>query len=193
MILQKTSIFLLSILLVCQASANNKLDSLRQQYRNSSNVELRIDALEKLTNEFSANNYDSAIFYSDLGIGLAIRENYKKGLAAIMLNRGNTHMYFSELNKSLEWYKKCTEIAQKNNLKWTLAKGFNNIGIVYDTQSNHDKALQYYQRSVQLKKELGKLKSLKSTYLNIGGIFVTQGDYESGLKYFTKSEQISRA
>ncbi|PCH91426.1 MAG: hypothetical protein COB85_09075 [Bacteroidetes bacterium] len=193
MLIRLAYFILFSLLAIGQLFAINGIDSLRNQYLTADDDLLKIDALDKLTNEYSAHNYDSAIYFSDIGIGLAVKANYKKGLASIMLNRGNTHMYFSELDESLNWYKRSAEIAQENNLKELLSKGWNNIGIIYDTQSNNNKALQYYQRSLQLKIELGNIRSLKSTYLNIGGVYVTLGDYETALKFFSESEKIGRS
>jgi tetratricopeptide (TPR) repeat protein len=59
----------------------------------------------------------------------------------------------------------------------TVARDYNNIGVVYDIKNEYDLALQYYFKSLEINKELlgEKHADIASFYNNIG--IVVNGNY----------------
>jgi tetratricopeptide (TPR) repeat protein len=64
----------------------------------------------------------------------------------------------------------------------TLAKSYNNIGMLYRTLGNFGEALQYYNKAMDIKKEkdLGSI-SYATTLNNIGFVYCEMGNFEKAL------------
>jgi len=171
---------------------SQNIDSLKQQLEVLPDGEEKAYTYLALVKSFNLMSLEEALNYGERGIEFSKKLNLTKAEGKINLDVGNACQYYEQLNKAKPYYQRAIFLSNSIDDKETLARAYNNIGIIYDTEGDFDKALQFYQRSFQLKMEIGQSKSAKSTIMNIGGIYFMQGYYHKALKSFLESEKLSR-
>ncbi len=170
---------------------SQNIDSLKQQLEVLPDGEEKVKTIDKLITYYHLLDIEEVIDYGTKGIKLSQELNFTKAEASLNVNIGNALMYNDQQQKAKPYYERAIYLSNISGNKETLAKAYNNIGIVYDEEGKADKALQFYQRSYKLKMELGQNQSAKSTIMNIGGIYFFKGYYHKALKSFLESEKIS--
>lgn len=171
---------------------SQNIDSLKQQLEVLPDGEEKAYVYLALVHNFNLMSFEEVVEYGESGIEFSKRLNLTEPEGKINLDLGNAYQYYERLDKAKPYYERAIFLANSIDDKETLARAYNNIGIIYDTEGDFDKALQFYQRSFQLKMEIGQSKSAKSTIMNIGGIYFMQGYYHKALKSFLESEKLSR-
>lgn len=183
-------LFTLTKGLVSQNSVpQNKIDSLQQLIKVSSNDTAKINLLNKLAIEFSRTDIEKYKHYSQVADSLSTVKNYTMGKAESLRNLGVYYMRksdfgnaFSHLNLAFAKYKQLNDYNGMANCLLT-------IGATYNQMSKYDSALINYQKSLELwvkAKNINK-ERIAATYNNIGLVYRKQGNLPMALEYYQKS------
>lgn len=76
--------------------------------------------------------------------------------------------------------------------KSTLAKIYNNLGILYKMKMDHHKSREYFLMAYSIKKEIGAYESISSTINNLGGLAMAENDNETAYLFYKKALTSSR-
>ena len=69
----------------------------------------------------------------------------------------------------------------------SLAKVYNNLGVVYRHLSDYNKALEYFSKALHITEEIGDKEGIAKTLGNIGLVYNDLSDYPKALEYYSKA------
>ena len=123
-----------------------------------------------------------------------IREgmNDEKGVAAVLNNIGNVHLYMANYAKALDYYLRSVRIEEKFGDKVAIGEGYMNVGGVFYEMGKYEQALEYFQKYVQLSSGVDNPMYLPDANFNIGRIYSERKDYSSAMNYFNKALQLAK-
>ena len=150
----------------------------------------KVNLLAALSAGYYSNNPDEGIKYGEMGLELAEKLNWKKGIGKIANSLGICNWSKSDYPKALDYYFKSLKIAEELNNKVGIASNLNNIGIIYEKQSNYPKALEYYFKALKINEELNNKNLIARALGNIGMIYSSQSNYPKALDYYFKALKI---
>ena len=116
---------------------NPKLDSLFLVLKTAKTDTTRVNAYTKICKEYISSNPDTALYFGNLGLGLAIKANYNQGMSDCYNNIGLVHYYQGNYHKAIEYYLKSLKIKEELGDKKGMSQCYNNIGIVYYYQGDY--------------------------------------------------------
>lgn len=143
-------------------------------------------------------------FYKVLGLfDLSIRNLEKAEPICLSMNDsaclaitynvlGNSWSKKGNKIKTLEYYERALDIAEKIDLKKSVSAVSNNLANIYKDEGNFDKALVFYFRALQISKEIKDLHGEAFYENNIGSLYQTMGDPERALPHQQKALSLAR-
>lgn len=132
-------------------------------------------------------NTDSALKYTDLGMGLVSRMNWTRGIAVFNMAYANIFSTEGQLDSALNRHRRSLDLFIKINDSFNIAIANNNLGTIAKAKSDFVAAARYFLHTLQM----GKI--LKNNYLiglgseNLGLVYEYQEDYTKGLDYAGQS------
>lgn len=186
---------ILILFFALQSTASLFAQNNEQKIIDSLNIELN-KAIEdtakvKITNQIASAyvyiNPDIALKKSILGLKLAKKINYKKGIITSYINLGIVHCVKSDYTKGLDFLYKALTIAEELNEKQKLTLIYNNLGLVFNFQKKLRKALFYYNKGLQLSIETKNKPYISTCLNNIGDIYLQQKEFQKALSYFNRA------
>jgi two-component system NtrC family sensor kinase len=139
-------------------------------------------------------NYNQGKYFDaldDFNKSLSVFESIKDevGISNLLNNLGALYSDKDEDSKSLEYYLKSLNIAQKSGNKLRIATALSNIGVVYFKDSSKiDKALEYYLKALPIFVELKDSESIGTINTNIGEVYLLNNAFTKALYYFYAAE-----
>ncbi len=113
---------------------------------------------------------DKAIVYNNLGVSYYLERNIDKGL---------------------EYFHKCLELCERDNVLDLQCTLLSNIADIYILKCKYEKALKYLRKTLLILEEIEDIMTLSIVYSNMGNIFFKIEDYNLALYYITKSIRTS--
>lgn len=180
---------------------NINTDSIEVFLKNEKNDTVKMNTLNKFCRNFwQTGEYDKALNYAQTALSIAKKLKLKKGITSAYNNLGVTYWYQGHYAKALENHlaalkikeelveqaEKSKDPVQLKESKNSVAKSFNNIGIVYDAQRNFPKALEYYELALKMQEELGDRNGVASDLNNIGNVYHSEKNYSKAVAYFLR-------
>ncbi len=151
-------------------------------------------------------NNDSGNFYiAKLTLAKALSDNFKYNEAKenllelsnleinsamktdIIIELAIIDEYEHKLEDAMAKYNNALNIAQKANLKSTLAKIYFRIALLFDDLNDMEKALYHYLLAATDATETNNKIILASAYSNIASIYEERGDTNKAIEYYNKS------
>jgi len=136
----------------------------------------------------SLGNYDSSIYYCNIGLEKALEINDTVSAIFCYINRGSDYYAKAEYSRSLDDLNKCNKLYgsfgyEKETDKITpldYAKLLNNIATAYIKTGRYDSSLVYFIKSIKVKEDNNALiKTLIVSKINIGSLYLALKDYEN--------------
>lgn len=180
---------ILSILLFklsVSVAETDKIKTTEGALQSATEDTVRVQLLNRLGKMFyMSNGYDSAIYYSNLALNLALKIDYMAGIGSAYNNIGNVYSDRGDFPQALQNYFRAQDIYERYGLKKKLAGTYNNIGIIFFNQGNYPEALKNYIASMKIKRETGDTVEIANTYNNLGEIYRALRSYNEALSYYT--------
>src|SRR5579859_298799 len=181
----------LLLLFCCFARAQKEgqalIDSLVSALPHAANDTIRVKTYNKATIYYVDVNTDSALKYADLGMGLAGRMNWTRGIAAFHTAYANVFTNRGQLDSALNRHRRALDLFLQIKDSVNIATANNNLGTIAKAKGDFVAAARYFLNTL----EIGK--AIKDNYLiglgseNLGLVYEYQEDYPKGLDYARQS------
>ena len=152
----------------------------------------RIKLLTEIGDDLKNSIPDSAVYYYKIALELA-QQNTDDDQEAKMLNSiGGAQYIQGEYDYALDNFVKALNIWRYKKNKIGIARGLNNVALIYNIHGKKENALENHLNSVLLCKEIGDSALLAINYFNISIVNLAMHNYDSALAYANKSVQINK-
>ena len=170
------------------ANIQSELDYYHSVEKSGTAVE-KITILKNIgTDYYGINEFDSAIYYYDLGMQSAFEignqelySSLKYNLSLVYLRKG---MYREALDAALI----ALDIDKKRHDFDKIASSLNSVALIYQEWGIYDKALDYRLQSIQISEEVGNKIELANGHFNLGSLYVKIGKHDKAMAYFKQAE-----
>lgn len=206
---------------------NASLDSLKTQLTHAHHDSSRASIFLKISQLFLFQQPDSAITYADkalhlvnnhsyntitaqayrqIGIGHAVKSNYKialinfrlsieawnainyqQNVASAYVNMGNCFQRLALGDSAIDAYLKALSIYEKLDYATGIAAACNGVGLVYEEKEDWPQALKYYQRALDLREKHGPENRLFHSYNRLGNVYEKQDSLDLAFEYQQKA------
>ncbi|WP_373494264.1 tetratricopeptide repeat protein [Aquiflexum sp.] len=152
-------------------SQTPKADSLLWVIKSTEDDSLKVRAYIDLGQELMNSDINQSIHYLDDAILLALKIDYKKGLAdaynvqgRALANQGNFQDAIFIFRQSLNEYQDLKDKAGEANI-------LSNLGSIYYRMGNSTKALEFHFQSLKIAEEIGDKRRIGTCFNNIGTVY----------------------
>lgn len=183
------SSFLLVVLVVFSAAADNKADSLLNRLKTLKADTSKVNEIVKVCKIIEANYPDKAIEIAAEGIEISEKYNFKPGLAMCYQSIGLAFHDKGNYEKAVSSYLRALKLFEELKDIRGITSIYSFLGSVSRLQGNYNKAIDYYNKALQLSKESGNKKRYAIDLLNLGCVYYSAADFESALKYFESANE----
>jgi serine phosphatase RsbU (regulator of sigma subunit) len=118
-------------------------------------------------------------------------QKHMRSMALYYNNLGVNYTNQNNIEKSLEYFIKSNELAEKYDYLKLLATTYNNIGTVYIKRNELEKALKSFYKGLNILDEIEHKSLLSTICQNIAWVYFNQGEKELSLYYFRKAIKVS--
>jgi serine phosphatase RsbU (regulator of sigma subunit) len=136
---------------------------------------------------------DSAIYYCNLMLTQATKENKPKWISDAYGEFGLISVTQNNFSKAIEYFNKQYTIIKKHKIDHPFSAVYNNIGIAYGNKGDWDMAFEYFTRATRYDEEQKFEKYFGNDYNNIGIVYIVREKFDSAKKYFSLSMRYRRA
>lgn len=126
---------------------------------------------------------------AERALALALKLDYKRGIAEAFRVKGIGEYYLNRPDSSLSHYFEAIAGFEKINDQRGVAKVYNNIGNLYQ-MVDYEKALGYFNRSLTIAQKYNDTSLIASLYLNMGNIYNRKNMNVAALNYYNKSHEL---
>lgn len=153
-----------------------------------SNEELTI-AIENISSNFQGINQDSAIFYCNKAIELAIAGNNYKELANCYVLQGINYTWNSDFEPASAYLRKADSTATKNNYPDILTAAWDMTSYMYQQSEVWDEAWIYANKILDLAEETNDKNPINriDAYSDFAAVYAGLGYNKRAIDYFEKS------
>ena len=183
----------LATIFYCHSISNaqvNKLDSLFSVLNNAKDTQ-RVNVLNVLAKEYQDSDVDLSFQYSQEALALAVKFNFKSGIAKSSNLLGSIYESQSKPNEALIYFFKYLKTEEDLKDKLGMAKASVNVGIVYAEKGMSSMALDYMNKALVLYQEIENKNGVADVLLNIGGVYDIEFNKSKALEFYTKSLNIN--
>lgn len=166
--------------LVLKMEAAVNLDSLHQVVDTTRNIELKIDAYNKLGWELRFSDNSQSRQYLAKSFELLATHNYPKGRAQALNNYGCNIMLTGQFQEAEDSLNKSVELYRQLQLNEEAGKAITNIGTIYFYQGKVQEAINYCEQAMAYFKDFPE-KAAKAN-VNLGVMYRTVGNYEKAIE-----------
>ena len=161
----------------------HKIDSLYSVVRTGKEDTGKVNTLNALAYElYMKARYSEGDSVDNITLQLAIKLNFKKGLATTYNNQGNIYYGEGNYSASLKNFIQAQKIDSEINYKPGMGITYRNIGKVYSAQGNTADALKALLHSLTIEREIGDKSTIAAAYANIGNVYFDQGNFTEALR-----------
>lgn len=123
--------------------------------------------------------FDSAMYYYQLALGIRMILNDKKGAANILNNMGASCHFRSDYSQALDYYIQSATLREEINDLKGMAQSMNNMGIVYRAMKDYQSAVKIYHQSIILKEKGGDWRGKALTLINLSNAYQNLNNLDS--------------
>jgi tetratricopeptide (TPR) repeat protein len=164
------------------------MDSVRVLLNTAKNDQAKIPQLKLIAYYHSVlSNLDSAIYFGEEGVRIAMALNLKKDLSDLYGNLGSVYSDKGKQPKALELFLKSLHIAEELGDKRRIADNYVRIGTLFDEQSDYKKALKNYYTALPIYKKLEDKERVSMVTGNIGNIYYSNQQFGKALELYLQA------
>jgi len=170
-------------------------DSLRAEVVSAKDDSSKIKLWSELSNYFSNNKLDSAVYYSQKVINYSQAQQYKYGEALGFLMLASALDRMGNYPKSLEMILKGKSLAEelKQNKAFLLRRVYNQLGLLDRLTNQYESGIVNFLQALSVSEQSGKSDDNYFRVLsNLGLCYAGLGQLDSALFYARKSYELNR-
>jgi serine phosphatase RsbU (regulator of sigma subunit)/tetratricopeptide (TPR) repeat protein len=179
------------------SQTSSSKDSLKQLLRNATLDSIKVRYLGELAGIFEEEGSDSAGYYLNEAVKVAVKTNDSRTNIIAYNNLGLHYSNTGNYPSALEQFQASLKIAEKIKDPQETAYCLLYIGNLYMYQSNYPRALDFLQKSVKIFEEINETrpsflikKGLEMCYNDIGAIHAENGNFGQAIRYFNKALEV---
>ena len=127
---------------------------------------------------------DSAFFYTEQAISLATKISFYKGMVLALSHKAKLLRTRGDFAASAYTYKAALTLAERQNLRSSVATIFNSLGNLYTYIAKQDSALFFLNKSLVLREELHDEKGIINSYMSLGNFYAFRRRYHDAKRYY---------
>jgi tetratricopeptide (TPR) repeat protein len=173
-----------------QKQGQARIDSLLKELPKAKEDTNKVNILKDLCYCYSTINPNEGIEYGELGVQLAEKLNWKKGIAGSLNNVGTCYYTKSNYNKALDYYFKSLKLHEEIGDNKQIAANLGNIGNIYKRQYDLPKTMEYYSKTLKIYEKLGNKSGIGWALGSIANVYNLQSNNPKALEYYFKALKI---
>jgi len=174
------------------AMVQSERDSLIYSLLKLEDTPEKVRIYNKIAFKYKNTHLDSALNYIDKAIELAMRLDYKPGLASAYIIKGQLYKNAGYYDEAIDYLEQSYYIYLELDKKEGIACYKNSIASIYSLLERDEEALNLYLQSFKLYKQLGEKKKIKVVIHNIGTNYMKSNNCDSALFYYYISLKTNR-
>jgi len=131
---------------------------------------------------------DSAFVLAEKLVSFGLDKHYLRAQYQGYTLQGVSWVNRSDFQKTLDYYNRALNIAEKMREPHALGVVYNNLGSLYHSMADYPEALDHYIKSL----EYSETSQMSATLDNIGRIYMKRGNYPKALEYYNRSLRINQ-
>ena len=188
----KNLLVLLLILVVSFSFAQQiSADAFLGEYNKCTVDSTKIDLLIKYSNSIISTEPKKSIYYSKIGLKLALERNDVKKTLVLYETLGRGYQYLGDISKAIYNFSEANKIAKKHNDKEGLAYLNLYVGYLYAFIDNNNLAIEYYKSAIDYFVTTTNYQGLCRCYINISDALYNSNKIDEALYYLQKAKLIS--
>jgi signal transduction histidine kinase/Tfp pilus assembly protein PilF len=166
---------------------NENAEQIEIRLKSATNPFETVNLLNELSGAVRSSEPDRSLKLSEEAIKLAEKNNYSKGQAIGLWNKGVAYRLISEYSAALKNFDESIKILKELGDIKEQGKVLNSAANVYANTGDYDNALKYLEESLRLSQSVNDSEIAASILSNIGVIYQETGDYPASLEHYFKS------
>ncbi len=188
-----TFLFFVVFFTTCIAQSP-QIDSIKKELSGAKEDSTKVNSLLALSREFFSTSTQQAFTYAVEAKDLAVKLNYKKGLAYSYKNIGIVYYIQANYIESLGNYDKALAIFDSLNDKVGVANILSNEASIYFNQADDEKALELNLKSLNVAEEIGDTLRILTALQNIGAVYYNKPSTRGqALQYYLRALPMSES
>jgi tetratricopeptide (TPR) repeat protein len=192
-LISKKAIFLLVFFLPVFLFGQSKVDSLRTRLKAEGQDTNRVSTLYMLANAVVAADPQEALTLAEEGLALAEKLGYKRGLAYMLLPKGDALKGLNKPGEALKIYEEGIKRAREISYYKFLGMMSNRAGNLLNRMGQNTEAIVHYREATRAD-SIAKLYAYESeAYRSMGEIYTTIGEHELAMQNFLSAIRVAEA
>ncbi len=168
---------------------NQKAREIEVRLKSAANQFETVNLLNELSGAVRSSDPERSLKLGEEAIKLAEKNQYHKGRAVGLWNRGVACRLMSEYGLALKDFEESLKILKETGDVKEQGKVLNSAANVYANTGDYDNALRYLDESLRISRSAEDMENSASILSNIGVIYQETGDYVASLEHYLKSIQ----
>ena len=166
------------------------IDSLSKQLSVETDEKSKILLLSDIASTYRLIKPDTALLLGQKALGWAKKINFPHGESAALNAIGATYRIVGDLQNAMSYSYESISIAQKQDLKVELAKGYINMGIIYSDLKEYDLAIKKIRLAIGIIKKVDDKRTYITGLSNLGETYRKNNQLDSALFYLQQSHDL---
>jgi len=162
-------------------------DSLISEIPNIKIDSNKVNYLLKISDKYFKKDYKSGIKYGNLALELALKINWKYGIAKSNYKLGLLYeSWDDDIKTALNYYLEALKVYKEIGNKYYLYGSYSDVGNIFMKLSNYQKAVDYYELDLFLAEDIynGSYLHLIYNLENLYKAYEENGEFENALKIY---------
>ena len=166
------------------------IDSLSKQLSIATDDKSKILLLSDIASTYRLIKPDTALILGQKALDWAKKINFPHGESAALNAIGATYRMVGDLQNAMPYCYKSISIAQKQDLKAELAKGYVNMGIIYSDLKEYDLAIKHIRLAISIIEKVNDKRTYVTALSNLGETYRRNNQLDSALFYLQQSHDL---
>jgi signal transduction histidine kinase len=190
--MKKTITGLMLMLTVFVASAQQKqIDSLKQLLNKTTPDSSRANLMVELSKRYYLQKPDSGLIYAAQALAISKKTGNKKGEMHSLTQVGFSMWMLGNMPAASQTFISSLRVAKQLNDKWSIARNYDGISVVYSVQNEFKLAVPYALKSEAIFRQIHDDENVVDELSDIGDFYNTAGQLDSALRYNNRALQMS--
>ena len=173
---------------------NKQTDSLMKVFNSEARDSVRVNILNQLSKQLLNSDADKSFAYAQQSKDLALKINFKPGLAYAYKYVGIGYFNTGNYLNALKHYELSLNVFDSIGDKKGMANMYSNLGIIYSNKGDNERALELFLKSLKFSEEIKDTLRMVTALGNIGGIYgLKKQTYDNAIKYYRLAYPLSIA
>lgn len=183
---------LMLLLTVLVASAQQKeIDSLKQLLNKTTADTSKVNLMVELSKQYYLQKPDSGLIYAAQALALSKKNGNKKGEMHSLTQVGFSLWMMGNIPSASQTFISSLRIAKQLNDKWSIARNYGGISVVYAVQDEYKLAVPYALKSEAIFSQIHDDENVVDELADISDFYNSAGQLDSALRYNNRALQMS--